>query len=188
MSSQRMLKRWVIAAALVALTAPATAWAQALQFFEASAGSGNTLVVNQPVPGGLLLNLDYDASSAEFGTLFGFFVEVGVGPVGDLTLDVFTCEAAICLANLSGFPNSFTVSAGDDIQGETGVMNLGLLTISGTFGTVEILGGTYFDEDAPNFERDIDPFVLAQVVPEPGTLILLGAGLAGLALLRRRSA
>jgi hypothetical protein len=186
MLSQRMLKGWVMAAALVAFTAPATVWAGTLQIFEASAGSGNTRVVNGPV-GGLVLNLDYDASSAETGTLFNFYVLIGT--TGDLTLDAFTCQATSCLPDLTGLPNSFSASGGDDIQGETGVKNLGLLTISGTFGTIEILDGEYFDPDfGPTFVRDIDPFVLAQVVPEPGALILLGAGLAGLALLRRRAA
>jgi hypothetical protein len=131
-------------------------------------GSGNTRVVNGPV-GGLVLDLDYDASSAEANELFNFSVRIGA--TGDLTLDAFSCQATSCLADITGFPDSFSVSGGDDIQGETGVKDLGLLTISGTFGTVEILDGNYFDPGfGPTFERDIDPFVLAQVVPEPGTL------------------
>jgi len=214
-----MFKRMILVVAVLALAAPVTSWAGTLQFYEASAGQGNTFMAVGPVSN-LVLDLDYNAASAEFGGMFGFG-ELLIQSTGDIVfinvetnipplVDNFECQAlGSCTSALQnsrgeftqdppGFPPGTTLwtapfdvlvaTGGDGSNGEFGLADLGLLTISGTQGSVELISGNYFDGFFT--PQQIDPFTLAIIepVPEPSTLVLLGAGLAGLAFIRRRSA
>ena len=167
----------------LAFSLPVASSAGTLAFFETSAGAGNTLNTG-PVTD-LLIDVDYDAASAEGGGLFGF-AEITFQTTGDVIFSgAPTCQAASCFFNASA--NSIALSGGDAGLGEFGaIFDLLTVTITGTLGTVELTSGTYVDgsfavQDAPTT-------VIAQVgppVPEPTTAVLLAFGLLGLAASRR---
>ena len=185
-------------AVLLALGLPTTTWAApvgSLQIFVDplgdGSGQGNTLsltgpVLNEPLP------LRFNASTAEGGVLFSFGPLIIIA-TGTLQIEMFDeqmdCLFGGCFANVLGLPGSISLgTTGLTVAEQTGVHDLAILRISGLSGTVEIqAGGNYTPFDFTSTE--FAPFVLATVtpIPEPGTLLLLGVGLGGLAYLRRRS-
>ena len=196
-----MKKRWMwIWGVLLALALPAPALAITgnLQFFENDAGEGNTRALVGP--GTFGLDFRYNASSAD-GLLE---VEAGSGragiydfsvlitTTGNVTLDAFDCRATGCLF-APGLLTATSLDVGmSDILGQEGPQRLGLLTISGSDGTVRVQGGpsgnyTPFSFTPHEFAEFVLASVSSGVIPEPGTFVLLGMGLGGLAFLRRRS-
>jgi cysteine-rich repeat protein len=214
-----MLERTIMMAAVLIVSIPTTIWAGNLQFYDASVGVGVTATYPGPVSG-LVLDLDYDASTAEpggciadlgtsctctesgcsgcgddefciplpegggegtchvnegpcvtqadcaapavcttNGGIYGWG-ELRIETTGDLVMDAFTCQATFCLCNFTPGNTWLLASGGDDMSGEWGVEHLGLLTISGSGGTVELVEGNYLD--AGFNARVISPFTLAE--------------------------
>ncbi len=206
MAERWMRQRWLMLAVLLALALPATTWADPegnLQFFEASAGLGNTLELVGPVAG-QVLQLQFDGSSANSADEVGdpdgggvrggifTFAAIAIIATGDLTLNAFNCSVLACTSTL--LSGSLTLGGGTGFQGQEleGILTLGLLSISGSNGTVELLGGTDALGGYTPFSfvsHDVRTFTLASVtpIPEPGSFVLLGLGLGALAGLRRRA-
>ncbi len=201
-----MAERWIrlgwrLAVVLLALALPATTWADQpgnLQFFESSAGLGNTLELVGPVAG-QILDLQFDGSSAnsadevgdpDGGGLRGgifTFTALAITATGLLTLDAFNCSVLACTSTL--LPGSLTVSGGDGFDTLEGILSLGLLSISGSNGTVVLVGGAGDYTPFSFVSHDVGTFTLASVtpIPEPGSFVLLGLGLVALTGLRRRA-
>ncbi len=204
MAERWMRQRWLMVAVLLALALPATTWADQpgnLQFFESSAGLGNTLELVGPVVGEIL-DLQFDGSSANSADEVGdpgdgggvrggifTFAAIAIIATGDLTLNAFNCSVLVgCTSNLRP-DGSLTVSGGDGIETLEGILSLGLLSISGSNGTVMLVGGVGDYTPFSFVSHEVRPFTLASVtpIPEPGSFVLLGLGLGALAGLRRRA-
>lgn len=189
--------RLALAASLLTafLGAPERAAATTLEIYPAAAGVGNTLFEPGPLSD-FQLDVDYDASTAEGGTLFGF-TEVLFRTTGDLVFtSTFSCDAAGCLhAPMPVMGTEVRITGGDGINGEVGVFDLATFGITGTFGSVEVAGGIgggsylvdLFDDDGvPDSVEMLSQATLLTVVPEPASGLLMAGGLAALALHRRR--
>ena len=201
MAERWIRQGWRLAAVLLALALPATTWADPegnLQFFESSAGLGNMLWLVGPVADEIL-DLQFDGSSANSadevgdpdggGVRGGIFTFTGLGimATGDLTLNAFNCSVLACTSNL--LPGSLTVSGGDGTETLEGILSLGLLSISGSNGTIVLVGGMGDYTPFSFVTHYVGTFTLASVtlIPEPGSFVLLGLGLGALAGLRRRA-
>jgi hypothetical protein len=178
-----------LAVALLVLGA-SPGWAGTLQYFEESLGSPG--VTAQFAPGnGLIADIDYNASSAEGGSLLFGASEITILPLGDAVLSAFNCElAAGCVSGTDyvftpgGAGTGSIIVSDSDSNPQTGILELGLVTWDSlSSGSLYLASCNYTDASAT--ERTCSPFTLAQT-PEPGTAALLGAALAALGIARRR--
>ncbi len=192
---------WLMLAVLLALALPATTWADQpgnLQFFESSAGLGNTLELVGPVAS-QILDLQFDGSSANGadevgdpdsggvrGGIFDF-TALEIMTTGLLTLNAFNCSVQGCTSTL--LPELLTVTSFDPAATLEGILSLGTLSISGSHGTVVLVGGAGEYNPFSFVAHEVGEFTLASVtpIPEPGSFVLLGLGLVALAGLRRRA-
>ena len=172
----------------VSLAAPT--WAGSLQYFDSLGGQG---VTAQYAPGnGLISDIDYNASSAEGGSLYGGASEITIVPLGDAVLVAFACQlAAGCsegaeyVFTAGGAGTGSIVVSDSDIDPQTGVLELGDITWNSlASGSLSLSSCNY--TDASFTERTCSPFTLAQTVPEPTTGALLGLALAAFGIARRR--
>jgi len=85
-------------------------------------------------------------------------------------------------------PQELRLITGDPINGDSVPFEIGTVTITNSGsgpGDVTLFTGDYVDTTF-NLQAASAPQILASV-PEPGTLVLLGFGMGGLAVLTRRS-
>src|SRR5215469_8174681 len=133
--------------------------------------------------------------SAIAGSTFG--VDAFIYAHGSLTMTAFTEDAAngttasLCL-NVAGCSGTvklgfqeFTAVSGDSINGNSVPFEIGTVTVvnSGAgAGDITLWTGDYLASDLITIVPATAPQILAQVIPEPGTLVLMGVGLGGLAV------
>jgi len=177
-----------MALALLALLVPTLSEAGTgpLQLYDASVGQGNTLQLFGSQTD-FVLNIDFDASNSEGGSIQG--LSASFMSTGNITLSGFVCDiTGGCTTQ--GIQGGTSISLGSSAGNSdlTGIQDFFSINITGNDGTFELLGGNYLT--GGSIEGTLQPFTIAVVdpVPEPGTLVLLGAGLLGVAFLRKRSA
>ena len=172
------------------LLAAAPAWVSSFKIFEESLGSPG-VTAQFPAGTGLVADIDFDASSAEGGSLLFGASEIHIVPLGDAVLTAFSCELAGCT---EGVDYTFTTGGAgtgsilvtdSNANPETGLRELGLITWdSSSSGSLYLAGCNYSTTPTPH-ERTCDPFTLATTVPEPGSGLLLGTALGALTFARR---
>ena len=165
---------------LVSSLAPLTANGGTLGVYENSSSPGSFLILTPPASG-VLIDVDYDAPSAEGAGLFGMS-EVRFFTTGDVTFDStgFSCVLAGCMIAPEIFTGGteFAVTGGDDLNGDfLSSMSLITVRVSGSNGFVGVSAGEYLDATGAGASigslRTIDTTILARV-PEPG----FGSGFA----------
>jgi hypothetical protein len=139
-----------------------------------------------PPGGSTTYQLWVDPSAVTGGT-FGF--DYSIFGSGGVKMTAFTANAAALLTNnLNTTANSMLGNGGDTSNGNFTALELGTLTVSNTGpGDITLWTGDYVDSTFVTLVPATAPQILALVVPEPGTLVLLGVGVSGIAILVRRS-
>jgi len=187
----RSFNKLLAAAAVVALLAPASAFASSISIAQQGTGLTNiVLPAAGPITIDVTLNADADGVSSLAFNLIGApaasFTAFAIGPMtpltpgsagaGGVTGQDWGCFLAICATSQSGVVMSATFNipqSGATIHIDPDFIN------------------SFFAFD--NAGNDVAPTLLPNsvtvtVVPEPGTLMLLGSGLTGLLVFGRRKA
>jgi hypothetical protein len=166
-----------------------SASAVTLPFFLTLDGTNGGTVT--PPVGSTVYQLWVDPSAIAGGT-FGF--DFSIFGAGSLKMTAFAANpAAIVTPNLNTTGNFFLGNAGDTNNGNFTALEIGTLTVNNTGplntpGDITLFTGDYVDSNFAGVPATA-PQILALVtaIPEPGTLLLLGVGVSGLAILVRRS-
>ena len=177
----------------VSLAAPASA-VGTLQYFDSLGGQGITALYAPN--NGLVSDIDYNAGSAEGGSLLFGASEITIIPLGDAVLTAFVCQlAAGCVSGTDyvftpgGAGTGSIVVSDSDSNAQNSVLELGDITWNSlASGGLGLLSCNYTDANA--VERTCSPFMLATTdselqVPEPSTGALVAAALAAFAVARR---
>ncbi|HKE11501.1 MAG TPA: PEP-CTERM sorting domain-containing protein [Myxococcota bacterium] len=109
-----------------------------------------------------------------------FTEDAANGTTASLCLNVAGCSGTVKL----GF-QEFTAVSGDSINGNSVPFEIGTVTVvnSGAgAGDITLWTGDYLASDLITIVPATAPQILAQVIPESGTLVLMGVGLGGLAV------
>jgi len=148
-------------------------WAGTLQYFESSRGSPGVTAVFTPGIA-LVASIEYDASSAEGGSLLFGASEITIVPLGDAVLTGFTCQlAAGCTPGVDyvftpgGAGTGQIVVSDPDGNPQTGIRQLGTITWDSlSSGSLFLSNANYTDANAT--ERTADPFTLAKTMVSSG--------------------
>jgi hypothetical protein len=121
-------------------------------------------------------------SSAISGGTFGF--DWNIIGAGDMKVTAFTPNpAALLTFNLNTTADTFQGSRGDRINGNFTPLELGTLTISlANVGDITLWTGDYIDANHNTLSATAPQVLAITFIPEPGTLLLLGVGMGGLAV------
>jgi hypothetical protein len=169
------------ASGFVLLLGAGSASAVTLPFFLTLIGVDEGVVA--PPIGTTVYQLWMDPSAISGGT-FGF--DWSIAGSSSFRMTAFTSNpAALLTYNLNTTANTFEGNGGDPNNGNFTALELGTLTVNNNgsgpdYGDITLFAGDYVDSNFA-LQPATAPQVLAAIVPEPGTLALLGVGMGGLA-------
>ena len=170
--------------ALLLGLAAGSASAITLPFFLLPGGTaGGPPVI--PGAGSTVFQLWVDPSAISGGT---FGIDGQLQAAGTLKMTAFAGIAANgTTGNLNTTSQNLNFVSGDAVNGNSVPFEIGTVTISnggGPAGDVTLFTGDYIASDFITTVPATTPQILAGM-PEPGTLVLLGVGLGGLAAIAR---